>query len=332
MRRRIPFHPLFLLSAAVLALSGAIGCNRQDGVHRVGIIIGLPFFEDAMVGFEERMGELGYAGGSAIEYIYKTPYRDGEEDQQAVQDLVDAEVDLIVAVPTEVSIVAKRMANEHGIPVVFTNAVVEGTDLIESIRAPGALITGVRYPGPDLALLRFERMQAIVPAARRVLVPYAESYPIAGPQLEVLRPAAAKAGITLIEMPLQDVDDLAGRLEALIADPDVRVDAILALADPIVADPSGTTLLDRFARERHIPLCGILASGGTNGIFDVMIQNADAGRRVADIVDKILQGEPPLNIPVVSAETFFYIDLGAVDALGLTVPEGVLAQADRITR
>ena len=88
---------------------------------------------------------------------------------------------------------AKAATEGTDIPVVFAYAATEETGLIESVRQPGGNITGVRYPGPDIALKRFEVMRELAPEAKRMWIPYQRGYPIVAPQLEALAPAAEAA-------------------------------------------------------------------------------------------------------------------------------------------
>src|SRR5204862_2918700 len=117
-------------------------------------------------------------------------------------------VDLIFVFPTEVSIAAKKAIQGTNIPVVFAQAFIEQSNLVNSVREPGGNITGVRFPGPDLAIKRLEVLLELAPKAKRLWVPYQKGYPNVPPQLEALRPAAAAAGVTLVEAPFANVTEL----------------------------------------------------------------------------------------------------------------------------
>ena len=105
--------------------------------------------------------------------------------KSVLQKFVADKVDAIFVFPTEASLEAKTATQGTNIPVVFNFAFIEGMGLVDSVRAPGGNITGVRYPGPDIAIKRFEIMRALVPQAKRMLIPYQKGYPIVTPQVEV---------------------------------------------------------------------------------------------------------------------------------------------------
>ncbi|MCX7855721.1 MAG: hypothetical protein N2556_07070, partial [Anaerolineae bacterium] len=160
----------FLL-ALVFSITIA-GCRPSPRVYRVGILSGLAFVAPAADGFKSKMTELGYVEGQNILYNVRSADVDIPAYQRILQQFVDEKVDLIFAFPTEAAMEAKAITQGTNIPVVFCFAVVEDTNLVNSIREPGANITGVRYPGPEVMLKRFELMRRIAPQARRILLPY----------------------------------------------------------------------------------------------------------------------------------------------------------------
>jgi putative ABC transport system substrate-binding protein len=198
----------------------------------VGVLIGLEFTTPILDGLKAGMGELGYVEGENIVYEVQVTNFDIPTYQAVLQKFVDDKVDLIVVTPTEASIEAKAIAEGTGIPVVFTFALAEGTGLIESVHEPGGNITGVRYPGIDITVKRYEMMRQLVPNATRFWLPYQKGYPIVLPQLEALKPLAEADGVTLVEFPADSGADLQAELEKLAALDDPGVDAIFFLVEP----------------------------------------------------------------------------------------------------
>jgi putative ABC transport system substrate-binding protein len=326
------FVPLFLLVAAVLILSG---CNAEAApkIYRVGVLSGVEFFATTVDGFKAKMTELGYVESQNIVYdIQKTSF-DPAKYQQILKKFVADEVDLIFVFPTEASVEAKMATQGTNIPVVFANASVEGVGLIESVRQPGGNITGVRYPGPDLTAKRLEILNQLVPQAKRILIPYQQGYPIVPPQLEVLYPVASSIGITLVEAPVSNAAELQAELQARTALDDIGIDAILIIDEPLGANPEGFAVLSEFAAEHKILIGGHLQSaGGYGSVFGVRTDNIAVGTQAALLTDKIFKGIPAGTIPVVSADSILQIDYKQAQELGLTVPEGLLSQADEIIR
>jgi len=323
---------LVLLTVVALLLSGCSAPTPK--VYRVGILSGLNFVAVITDGFKAKMTELGYVEGKNIVYdVQKTDF-DMAAYKKILKKFVDDKVDLIVVFPTEASMEAKAATQGTNIPVVFTFALIEGMDLVKSVREPGGNITGVRYPGPDIALKRFEIMREIAPQAKRMWVPYQKGYPIVAPQLEILRPAAAAAGVTLVEFPAADAAELQADLDARAKSADIGIDAMLIIVEPLAVTPDAYAVMGKFAYEHKLPIGGALMSAGDKygAIFGVNVDPLVSGKLAAPLADKVLKGMPAGTIPVVSDESFMQINYKAAQELGVTVPEGLLKQADEVIR
>jgi putative ABC transport system substrate-binding protein len=322
-----------LIGVVVFALLLS-GCGAEKPrVYRVGILSGLSFAVDAVDGFKAGMSELGYVEGQNIVYDLQSTEFDMAAYRSILQGFVDDEVDLIFVFPTEASQEAKAVTQGTDIPVVFSVANIEGTGLVDSLREPGGNITGVRYPGPDIALKRFEIMRELAPQATRMLVPYQRGYPIVESQLEVLHPAAEAVGVTLIEAPVDNAAELETVLQAQVASADLGLDAILIIPEPLGVTPDPFLVMARFAAEHRIPIGGALMEvEGYGSLFDVGIDHLKTGEQAAPLADKILKGTPAGTIPVVSSESYLKINYRLTQELGLAVPESLLAQAVEVIR
>jgi putative ABC transport system substrate-binding protein len=323
---------LALIVVMGLLVSGCGGTPKPK-VYRVGVLSGLDFVADITDGFKEGMTELGYVEGQNIVYDVQKTNFDMAAYKSILQKFVADKVDLILVFPTEASMEAKTATQETGIPVVFNFALIEGMGLVDSVREPGGNITGVRYPGPDIALKRFEIMRELAPQAKRMWVPYQRGYPIVVPQLEALRPAAEAAGVTLIEFPADNAAELEAELQKRAGQADPGMDAILFVAEPLTVTPESFAVIGKFAYEHKIPVGGaLMAAGDYASIFGLNVNSFASGKQAAPLADKIFKGTPAGSIPVVSAENYLQINYTAAQELGLAVPEGLLSQAAEIIR
>lgn len=325
-----PWRFLFFLALIV----AAFGCRGPEPrMPRVGILCGLDVFLSTEDGFKARMTELGYVEGRTIAYDFQRTNFDAPAEARILRRFVDEKVDAILVFPSEVAVAAKVFTQGTSIPVVFCQTNIEGTNLVQSIPEPGGNITGVRYPGPDLALKRFEILHELAPAAKRFWVPYTRKSPIVPAQLEVLRPAAAQAGVTLVETPADSADDLLADLTARAEAADPGVDAVLFISEPLARTPAVFPHIGRFAARLRIPIGGVLYSlEGYTTVFGVATDNLAVGRLAADQLHKVLSGVPAGTIPVVSAESFFQLNYRVARELGLDVSDGLLRQANEVIR
>jgi len=307
--------------------------EKPPAVYQVGILSGLDYIAEAADGFKAGMAELGYLEGEDIIYDCQKTDFDMAEYRRILNKFVADQVDLIFVFPTEASQEAKIATQETGTPVVFTVANIEGTGLVESLAEPGGNITGVRYPGPDIALQRFEIMRELAPEAKRYWIPYQRGYPIIASQLEVLYQEAEEAGITLIEAPADNAAEVQTLLDERDKLDDIGFDVIMALAEPLYVTPDAFSVICEFAAEHKIPNAGALIEiEGCGSLFGVHIHNFNTGKQAAPLADKILRGIPAGTIPVVSAESYFQLNYKVAEELGLTVPEGLLERANEIIR
>jgi putative tryptophan/tyrosine transport system substrate-binding protein len=310
------------------------GCGQQKiDRHRVGVLCGLDVFATTVDGFKSKMTELGYVEGKNITYDVQRTNFDAVAEERILRKFVANKVDVILGFPSEVAVAAKAITTGTDIPVVFCQTNTEGTGLVDSIQAPGGNITGVRYPGPDLALKRFEILHELVPGAKRIWVPHAKKALIVPSQLEALRPVAAEAGVTLVEAPAENGDELLADLERRAKAVDIGIDAILFISEPLARTPAVFPKIGKFAFEHRIPIGGVLYSlEGYSTLFGVATDNIEVGKLAAQQVQKVLRGIPVGTIPVVSAESFYQLNTKIAQELGLTIPEGLLKQANEVIR
>ena len=324
---------LFVGVVVIAMLLSGCGAAQETKVYRVGILCGFEFFYPAVDGFKAKMAELGYVEGENIVYDVQTTPVDVEAYRSVAEKFVTDQVDLIFVFPTEASMEVKAATQGTNIPVIFDLAFtdVEGINLIDSIREPGGNITGVRFPSTEIASKRLQILLELVPDAKQVFVPYFEGYPNVPGQLDAIDTLAESAGVTLVKFGTTSPEDLQAELDRQAASGEL--DAILLIAEPVSGNPAFFTLLGKYSYEHKIPVGGTLISvDGYSTIFGLLPQAYQTGEYAAVMADKIFNGTPAGTIPVITADSLFQIQVAAAQELGVTVPDGLLKQADEIIR
>lgn len=323
---------LILTVVGSLFLSGC-GAQAAPKVYRIGILNGFDRFGEITDGFKARMAELGYIEGENIIYDVQKANADPVEEERIATKFAADGVDLILAYPTGAALAAKAATQGTDVPVVFALAATEGNDLVDSVAQPGGNITGVRFPGPDLVIKRLEILLELAPQIERLYIPHDPSYPNSLPTLEMLRPAASSLGVTLVEMPINSVEEIGADLQARAEANDIDMDAILLLPEPLTQSPAAWEMIARFAAEHNLPLVASVDSTVENGaIFSYSPIPYKLGEQAAPLADQVLQGTPAGTIIVVTAEAHLRLNYKMAQELGLTVPEGILNLATDIIR
>jgi putative ABC transport system substrate-binding protein len=312
-----------------------VSCGKkpQQKVYRVGIVSGAEAFANIADGFKARMTELGYIEGRNIVYDFRKLNADPAGEKRVVKQFVADKVDLIFAFPTEPTVAAKAAAKGTGIPVVFALAGIEGNDLIESILKPGGNITGVRFPGPEITAKRLEILRELVPQAERIYLIYDPNYPNTRPALDSLYKTAPSLGMTLVEDPVYNLNELQAALQARAALDDIGIDAIFIMPEILTQSPEGWAMVIDFANKHKLPVGGGMNYTAEHGaIFCVVPDCVEMGELAAPLADKIFKGTPAGEIMVVTPPSKIWLNYTAIQKLDLTVSEGLLSRADKIIR
>lgn len=323
---------IIVLALLLSVISLFIGCTKKKSdVYHIGILSGLNYIADAADGFKTKMTELGYVENKNIVYdLYRTDF-DEHVYRKTLNKFVSDKVDLIFVFPTEASQEAKAATKGTNIPVIFSIANIEETGLVKSAGEPGGNITGVRYPGPDIALQRLEVLCELVPQAKHIFLPYQRNYPIVASQLDILYPAASSMGVILHEGPADNASELKTLLDAHVKSDSVDIDAILFLAEPLSVTPDAFIVMCKFASEYKIPVAGALMEiENYSTLFGINIDIFTTGKQAAILADKILKGTPAGSIPVVSAKPYFQLNYKLAQEMGIHVSESLLSRANEI--
>jgi putative ABC transport system substrate-binding protein len=273
--------------------------------------------------FTQRLTELGWIEGRSVAILYR--FTDGavpERESEIVAEFVRLNVDVIVTA----RVIAAKQATST-IPIVFPMSQDPvGTGFVASLGRPGGNVTGLSAQQADLAGKRVELLREVVPPLRRLAI--MGSVGEVGVQLEAAQvQAAARAlGLDAAIVDIPRAEDIAPAFEALRGSADalyVAAGALLNVNRSRVITWEHAARLPTMHGLREDVDAGALMSYGPSA--------PNMWRRTAEIVDKILRGAKPADIPVQQPTKFELIfNLNTAKAIGLTVSSTFLARADEV--
>ena len=276
-------------------------------------------------GLRDGLQELGYREDR--DFVIGVRFVQGNvvELPEAARALVRHGVDLIVA-SGENAATAARMATTR-IPIVFMaggDPVAAG--LVKSFARPGGNITGIADLELELVPKRMEIFHELIPELKRVLLVYDATNAVALSRLKVHRDAAHRLGLTLVEKPVRTEDDARSVIGSIKK---AEVDGIFS-PRAVALNIPGAIL--EIAPKRAIPTMfqeAIFVEQA--GLASYGASNYGLGRQAARLVDKILKGAKPGDVPVEQPTKFeLVINLKAAKALGITIPQSILLRANRV--
>jgi putative ABC transport system substrate-binding protein len=281
----------------------------------------------AEVGLRDGLIELGYREDEHFFLGVRFTQGDTHALLEAARELVGHGVNVLFTSQPGAAVAAQKATQQ--IPIVFTDIDDPvGLGLVQSYARPGGNVTGVTTLGFENPPKRLELFQQMVPGLKRVLFPYYPKHPYGAIEVKVLREAAKKLGIGLIEQPLLTQDE-AQTVIAKVRKGDV--DGIM-VSRPLSWNIPGL-VLEIAARQKIPAMFNTAFFTDRGGLASYAANFHESGRMAARLVDKIIKGEDPANIPVeVNPKLEFVINLKTAKALGITIDPIVLYQADRIVR
>jgi putative tryptophan/tyrosine transport system substrate-binding protein len=275
--------------------------------------------------FVQRLAELHWREGRnfAIEYRWA----EGRSDRFAnlADELVRLNVDVIVTHNTPPTLAAKRATS--AIPIVFATAGDPvGTGIVASLARPGGNVTGLSSQSPDAAGKRLEVLREVVPGLRRLAILTDVANPFTKREVGEVQHAAGTLAIELDPIEIRRADDIASALDPS----QLRAQALYVPAVPLFfASRARINSLALAARLPTMHLVREYVEAG--GLMSYGPNWPDMWRQAADLVDKILHGAKPADIPVQQPTRFdLVLNLKTAKALGVTVPDKLLALADEV--
>ena len=324
MNRRDSVLLLLALSAAPLAARAQPAAK----VPRIGVLE-YSTSSESVEAFKQGLRELGYVEGKGFVIEYRSANEKVAEFPRLAAELARLGVDVILAGSTPAALAARNASGT--IPIVF--AIVAdpiGVRLVSSLPKPGGNVTGlttnnIEVAGKRLGILK-ELLGGRISRGAVLFNPADASNVLA---VRANEEPARVLGMTLRLFPVKGPEDFE---EAFSAMASTQVDSLLVTAG-VLTNAHARRIAELAARIRVPATYGTRDFVQAGGLMSYSASFSDNYRRAAAYVDKILKGAPPRDLPVEQASRFeLVINLKAARALGLAVPQSVLAQATEVIK
>jgi putative ABC transport system substrate-binding protein len=282
--------------------------------------------EHLVAALGQGLRETGYVDGQNVVIEYR--WADGYPERlpALAADLVSRQVSVIVASASTGALAAKAATST--IPIVFVTSVDPvKTGLVATLNRPGGNATGITYLTSALGGKRLEFLQQLVPATKSVGVMVHPEQPSTEPLLSDLRAGAAVLGLQLIVSSVRSEQDFESAFADLVRQ---RASALILGADPLLNSRSAQ-IIALAARHRLPAIYTTTDWARAGGLMAWGVNLTDQYRLGGTYVGKILNGAKPADLPVWQPTKYeLVINLKTAKALGLTVPDKLLALADEV--
>ena len=314
------------------AAAWPLAARAQQGgrVRRIGVFTNLA--EDdpesllRIAAFAQGLAELGWTIGRNMQIDYRWGEGDADGVRTNASELVALAPDVILAHGSV--LVSALLQVSRSVPIVFASVTDPiGGGLVASLARPGGSVTGFLDFEYDLSGKWLELLKQTEPRVKRVAVLRDPTTPASIGQLGAIRSAAPSLGVEVIPIDVRDASEIERALVGFGREPNggliVAATRLAGIHRELII-----TLAARYRLPAVYPYRFFAASGGLISYGPNQVQQY---RLAANYIDRILKGEKPADLPVQAPTKYeLAINLKTAKALGLTIPETLLATADEV--
>ena len=313
----------------LLATVSVLQAQQQAKMSRIGWLgIGTATSVSRYKEFHRALHELGYVDGKNITFEYRSADNKLDRLPALAEELVRLKVDLVITRGTPEALALKKATKT--IPIVFydvTDPV--GAGLVESLARPGGNLTGFSGVEAVLTGKRLELLKETIPKLSRVIVLWNPEDLSSAQQWKASQLPAQELGLQIHSMEVSNAERYEGAFKDIAK---ARNDALAVIAGSL--EDANRKRIAELARINRLPAIyprPVFVESG--GLMSFGRNRDEAVKRVPLMIDKILKGTKPADIPVEQPTKFeLVINLKAAKTLGLTIPPVVLMRADKVIR
>jgi len=319
-----------LFGGAVAAWPLAARAQQGEGVRRIGVLMNTSAKDTNAVAnleeFKQALQQLGWTAGKNIRIEIRWAEGKANEIRKHAVELAALAPDVIFSTGT--AGMPPLLLATHTVPIVFVNVVDPvGAGFVESMARPGGNVTGFVQFEYSLSAKWIELLKQIAPSITRVAVLRDAAITSGIGQFAVIQSVAPSLGVDVTAINVHDAAEIERAVTAFARSSNggliLTASALAAVHRELITSLAAKHKLPAIYYRRYFVTSGGLASYGP----DV----PDHFRRAAGYVDRILKGEKPADLPVQAPTKYeTVINLKTAKALGITVPQTLLARADEV--
>ncbi len=318
-----------LIGGAAAAWPLAVPAQTKQ-MRRIGVLMGLtagdPEAQSRVVAFESSLRDMGWVKGRNLSIEYRWA-GDGNLLRDHAAELLAMAPDLIFANSTPVTVALREQS--QAVPIVFTQVVDPvGAGFVDSLARPGGNLTGFTSFEFSIGTKWLEALKQTAPRVTRVALLFnPESAPYADLFLRPVEAAAPSFSLAPIGAAVRDTADVDRVFDVLAREPN---GGLMVLPD-ISMTNYREAIVALAARHRVPAVYPFRFFAASGGLMSYGTDVTEVFRRAAAYVDRILKGTSPGELPIQAPAKYeLVINLKTAKALGLTVPETLLARADEV--
>ena len=323
--------------AFISLLGGAVAwplaarAQQRERMRRIGVLVGNlaaddPEYSRRLTAFVQELQQLGWTDGRNVRVEYRWGLGDSDRLRKYATELVALAPDVILAAGG-VAVAALQQSN-RSVPIVFANVLDPvGAGYGSTLARPGGNATGFASSEFGLSAKLLELLKQVAPRVARVAVVRNPANPLEVAQFGAIQAVAPSLGVELTPIIGRDPGEIERDITAFGRGGNGGLIVTGAAAQQIQRD----TIIAAAANHQLpavYPFRGYVAEGG---LLSYGIDQTEPYRLAAGYVDRVLKGEKPADLPVQAPTKFeLVINLKTAKALGITVPDKLLALADEV--
>ena len=315
-----------MLSASPLGMALIASAQKGNKLMRIGYLSvdPKPGHQDEI--FKKSLRDHGWIDSKNVTFEHRWAATGVDRLPAMAEELVALKVDLIVVWGTVAALAAKKATQT--IPIVMVRvADPVGSGLVQSLARPGGNVTGISSIAPELTGKRLEMLKEIVPGLARVAFLAHGADPAHKLFIQEAQDAGRILGIHIQSLVITGAEEIDKAFAAMI-----RGQAGALVVQPIFSSIGQGSRIAQLALRHRLP--AVTGGGAFADAGGLLSYGPDASvrlRRAAAMVDQILRGVKPADVPVEQPTHFqIAINLKTAKALGLTIPPNVMVRADRV--